>query len=64
MPNTNTPLPIECPKCHQDGCLLVVRSATIILAKCVTCDHSWAADLDSLPNEVQQKVDAVLDKDR
>jgi len=60
MPNTNTPLPIVCPECHYDGCMLVVRSLTVIMVKCVRCRHEWATDFDSLTPEIQQKVDEVL----
>jgi hypothetical protein len=59
MSNTNTPLPIVCPQCHYDGCMLVVRSLTIVMVKCISCRHEWATDLDTLPAEIKQKVDAV-----
>jgi hypothetical protein len=59
MPNTNRPLPIVCPECHYDGCMLVVRSLTVIMVKCVSCRHEWATDFDNLTPEIQQKVDEV-----
>ena len=60
MPNTNNPLPIVCPACQYDGCMLVVRSRTVIMVKCVRCRHEWATDFDNLTPEIQQKVDEVL----
>jgi len=60
MPNTDRPLPIECPKCHYDGCLLVVKSLTVMTVTCVSCRHTWATDVASLPVDVQARVpDAV-----
>jgi transcription elongation factor Elf1 len=60
MPNTNGPLPIRCPKCGHDGSTLVVKSQTVLTAKCANCDYSWATDLEILPADIQAKVDAVL----
>ena len=60
MPNTNRPLPIACPKCHQEGCLLVVKSLTIMTVRCPRCEYTWATDLRSLPKEIQQKIPDVL----
>jgi Zn ribbon nucleic-acid-binding protein len=59
MANTDTPLPIVCPQCHYDGCMLVVRSLTVVMVKCVSCRHEWATDFDTLPAETKQKVAAV-----
>ena len=60
MPNTNQPLPIECPKCHYDGCLLVVKSITIMTLACAQCRHTWATELNALPPEVQVRVPDAL----
>lgn len=59
MPNTNIPLQIQCPKCQQIGCTLVVRSVSIITVSCVRCRHAWAAALEDLSHDVQQKVRAA-----
>ena len=64
MPNTDNPLPIVCPECHYDGCMLVVRSLTVIMVKCVSCRHTWATELDNLSEEIQLKVHAVLQDDQ
>ena len=61
MPNTNQPLPIECPKCHYDGCLLVVKSLTIMTCTCVQCRHTWATEMASLPEEVQKRIPEAID---
>ena len=60
MPNTNHPLPIECPKCHHVGCALVVKSLTVITLTCANCRHFWATDFDWLPPDIQQKTLAAL----
>jgi hypothetical protein len=39
--------------------MLVVRSLTVIMVKCVSCRHEWATDFDNLTPEIQQKVDEV-----
>ena len=62
MPNTNQPLPIECPKCHYDGCLLVVKSLTIMTCTCVQCRHTWATEMASLPQEVQKRIPEAIDR--
>ena len=59
-PNTNRPLPIECPKCHYDGCLLVVKSLTVMTVTCVHCRHTWATEMTSLPPDVQERIPKVL----
>jgi Zn ribbon nucleic-acid-binding protein len=61
---TDNPLPIVCPECHYDGCMVVVRSRTVIMVQCVSCRHSWAAELDHLSEEIQLRVQAVLLSDR
>jgi len=40
--------------------MLVVRSLTVIMVKCVSCRHEWATDFDNLTPAIQQKVDEVL----
>ena len=59
MPNTNQPLPIECPKCRHIGGLLVVKSRTVMTVRCVSCRHTWATDLPSLPPDIQEKIEAL-----
>ena len=61
VPNTNEPLPIRCPKCHYDGCLLVVKSLTVMTVTCVSCRHTWATDMQSLPAAVQERVPDAID---
>jgi hypothetical protein len=60
VPNTNNPLPIECPKCHHTGSMLIVQSFTVVMVKCDGCRHTWVAAVDSLPAEIQERVHAVL----
>jgi len=60
MPNTNRPLPIQCPKCEHVGGLLVVKSFTVMTATCASCRHTWATDLLTLPPEIQIRVTDVL----
>jgi Zn ribbon nucleic-acid-binding protein len=64
VPNTDNPLPIACPKCHHNGSMLIVQSLTVIMVKCADCLHTWAADLDGLPSEIQEKVRGVLQDDQ
>ena len=59
VPNTNQPLPIRCPKCHYEGCMLMVRSLTVITVICANCRHTWAAALECLPPDIQEKVRIV-----
>jgi hypothetical protein len=62
VPNTNRPLPIQCPKCQHNGSRLVVRSLTVMSLTCANCGHFWAADMESLPPEIQEKIpDALRD---
>ena len=60
MPNTNRPLPIQCPKCQRLECTLMVESATIMLVRCVRCQHAWATQIDWLTPEIREKVHAIL----
>jgi hypothetical protein len=59
MPSTNT-LPMQCPKCDHNGGSLVVLSITVVTVKCVSCHHTWATNLESLPPDTQEKVHAAL----
>ena len=61
MPNTGRPLPLECPECHHVGALLVVKSRSVITAKCAKCAKPWAMALDSLPLDIQDKVLDITD---
>ena len=62
VPNTNRPLPIQCPKCQHNGSRLVVRSLTVMSLTCANCGHFWATDMKSLPPEIQEKIpDALRD---
>jgi len=56
MPNTDRPLPIECPKCQHVGSKLRVKSLTVMTITCASCGHTWAADLPSLPPDIQDAV--------
>ena len=60
MPNTNSPLRIECPKCHYNRGKLVAESRTVLTVTCASCRHTWATDLSVLSPEIQQRVHAVL----
>jgi hypothetical protein len=59
MPNTNQPLPIQCPKCHHHSSKLVVKSISVMTMTCASCDHTWATRLDWLPPDIQEKVRAL-----
>ena len=58
--NTDGPIPVSCPKCHYEGCKLVVSSATVVTCTCVNCRHVWATEMTSLPEETQQRVREVV----
>jgi transcription elongation factor Elf1 len=60
MPNTDRHLPINCPKCRQVGCTLVVKGITIITVTCASCAHTWATRLDFLPDDIHGTVLAIL----
>ena len=60
MPNTNNPLPLQCPKCQHVGGLLVVKSLTVMTVTCASCKHFWATRIDFLPLDIQEKVHRVL----
>jgi transcription initiation factor TFIIIB Brf1 subunit/transcription initiation factor TFIIB len=56
MPNTDRPLPIQCPKCQHDGSTLVVKSYTVMTLTCASCGHFWATVVASLPPDVQEEI--------
>ena len=60
MPNTNRPLPISCPKCRYEGSTLVVKSISVMTLTCVSCFHTWAAELAALPGDIQIRVERIL----
>ena len=62
MPNTNQPLPFHCPKCHHDGCMLLVKSLTVMTWTCDGCRHMWATDMQQLPPEIQARVPDALER--
>ena len=62
MPNTDRPLPIECPKCHYDGCLLVVKSLTVMTVTCVRCRHTWATGMESLSPDIQARIPSAIER--
>ena len=64
VPNTNRPLHFVCPKCHHDGCLLVVKSLTVMTWTCDGCGHTWATDMQHLPPEIQARVPDALERRR
>ena len=61
MPNTNRPLHFVCPKCQHDGCLLVVKSLTVMTWTCESCRYTWATDMQSLPPDIQARVPDAID---
>ena len=63
VPNTDRPLPIPCPNASHPGCTLVVKSISVMTVECPNCRHSWAIELDALPEDIQQIVRAVLRDD-
>lgn len=63
MPNTDRPLRIPCPKCQRTGCTLVVKSISDMTVTCPNCGHSWATELEALPEDIQQIVRALLNDD-
>jgi len=56
VPNTERPLPIKCPKCQHVGGKLRVRSLTVMMVTCENCSYTWATDLPSLPEDIQDAV--------
>jgi Zn ribbon nucleic-acid-binding protein len=62
--NAEFPLPIQCPNCQHVGSMLLIKSLTVIMVKCASCRHAWATDFDSVPPEIQQKVNEVLQDHR
>ena len=60
VPNTNRPLPFQCPKCQHEGCLLIVKSLTVMTWTCDSCRHTWATDMASLPDDVQKRIPQAL----
>ena len=55
-------MPIVCPKCHHQGCVLLVKSLTVMTCTCANCAHVWATELESLPADVQARIpDALRD---
>ena len=61
MPNTNRPLHFVCPRCQHDGCLLVVKSLTVMTWTCERCRHTWATDMQHLPPDIQSRVPDAID---
>jgi hypothetical protein len=59
MPNSGRPLSILCPKCHRNGCRLVVKSFSVMTVTCAKCGHTWASLIESLPPDIQEKVRTV-----
>lgn len=60
VPNTNRPLPFLCPKCQHDGCMLIVKSLTVMTWTCDHCGHTWATEMEHLPPEIQARVPDAL----
>jgi hypothetical protein len=60
VPNSNQPLPIQCPKCQHVSCVLVVKSITVMMVTCASCGHTWAIEYKSLPEDIQEKVPGAL----
>jgi hypothetical protein len=56
VPNTDRPLPIECPKCQHVRSKLRVTSLTVMTVTCASGGHTWSADLPSLPLDIQDAV--------
>ena len=60
MPNSDRPLLFHCPRCQHAGCLLVVKSLTVMTWTCEGCQHTWATEMQHLPPEIQARVPAAL----
>ena len=56
-------LRIPCPKCQRTGCTLVVTSISDMTVTCPNCGHSWATELEALPEDIQQIVRALVNDD-
>lgn len=52
-------LPLQCLHCRKYGAWLQIRSATVLTVKCFRCDHVWAVDLDTLPPDMREQVNAT-----
>ena len=60
MSQNTRSLPIECPKCHHEDCVIVVKSITVVTCTCGTCSHTWATDIASLRDDIQKRIDEAL----
>jgi len=49
-------LSLRCPKCSHDGVHLFLRSETILTVTCEACQHCWAADIATLPEDVRREA--------
>ena len=54
-------LPLKCPNCDKYGASLHIRSATVMTVKCFGCDHAWSMDIDTLPSDVREQVNAATE---
>jgi hypothetical protein len=54
-------LPLQCPHCHKYGAWLHIRSVTVLTVKCFGCRHEWSMDIDSLPSDIREQVNAATE---
>ena len=47
--------------CHKYGAWLHIRSATVLTVKCFGCTHEWSMDIDSLPSDIREQVNAATE---
>ena len=40
--------------------MLVVKSLSVMTCTCAKCQHTWAAEMASLPDDIQQRVRDVV----
>ena len=54
-------LPLQCPHCRHDRARLHIRSATVLSVKCAGCRHEWSMDIDTLPSDMREQVNAATE---
>ena len=57
MPNTDRPLPIQCPKCQHDGPTLVIKSYTVMTLMCASCRHMWATAISAPSRDAKEAAE-------
>lgn len=54
-------LPLQCPHCEKYGATVQIRSVTVLTVKCFGCDHPWSMDIERLPTDMLEQVNAATE---